>query len=92
MGSGDWNDGMNRVGREGRGESVWLGFFLFTILNDFIPVVEAREDSERLARYRKYLGQLRIALTTPGGTAVGTAALTMMMEHRWELRRLTSAV
>ena len=32
MGSGDWNDGMNRVGREGKGESVWLGFFLFAIL------------------------------------------------------------
>ena len=32
MGSGDWNDGMNRVGHEGRGESVWLGWFLHTTL------------------------------------------------------------
>ena len=32
MGTGDWNDGMNRVGREGRGESVWMGFFLYRIL------------------------------------------------------------
>ncbi|MBH8436219.1 hypothetical protein I8Q59_21130, partial [Acinetobacter baumannii] len=32
MGAGDWNDGVNRVGLEGRGESVWLGFFLFSIL------------------------------------------------------------
>ena len=34
MGSGDWNDGMNRVGHEGRGESVWLGWFLYTVLSD----------------------------------------------------------
>ena len=32
MGNGDWNDGMNRVGHEGRGESVWLGWFLYTVL------------------------------------------------------------
>lgn len=32
MGAGDWNDGMNRVGIEGKGESVWLGFFMFDIL------------------------------------------------------------
>ncbi|HEX6058246.1 MAG TPA: glucoamylase family protein, partial [Gemmatimonadaceae bacterium] len=44
IGIGDWNDGMNRVGREGRGESVWLGFFLHSILDDFIPVCEARGD------------------------------------------------
>ena len=42
MGSGDWNDGMNRVGRAGRGESVWLGFFLHAVLNDFAPVCAAR--------------------------------------------------
>ena len=35
MGSGDWNDGMNLVGAQGRGESVWLGFFLYTVLKDF---------------------------------------------------------
>jgi cyclic beta-1,2-glucan synthetase len=38
MGVGDWNDGMNRVGREGHGESVWLGFFLFDILSAWIPL------------------------------------------------------
>ena len=42
MGSGDWNDGMNRVGHEGRGESVWLGWFLVRVLNDFAqPVRQA---------------------------------------------------
>ncbi len=38
MGSGDWNDGMNWVGREGRGESVWLGFFLYSVLKHFAPL------------------------------------------------------
>src|SRR4029453_18637376 len=38
MGTGDWNDGMNLVGREGRGESVWMGFFLFDLLRRFEPL------------------------------------------------------
>src|SRR5699024_6908164 len=38
MGAGDWNDSMNQVGEGGEGESVWLGFFLYNILSDFIPV------------------------------------------------------
>ncbi|MEO8470010.1 MAG: glucoamylase family protein, partial [Chloroflexota bacterium] len=42
MGSGDWNDGMNRVGRAGRGESVWLAWFLHTVLAGFAPIAEAR--------------------------------------------------
>ncbi len=42
MGSGDWNDGMNRVGIEGRGESVWLAWFLVTTLRKFAEYAEAR--------------------------------------------------
>ena len=42
IGSGDWNDGMNRVGYQGRGESVWLGWFLYTVLAAFAPIAEAR--------------------------------------------------
>ncbi len=38
MGSGDWNDGMNLVGKEGKGESVWLGFFLYSVLKRFSPL------------------------------------------------------
>ena len=38
--SGDWNDGMNKVGAKGLGESVWLGFFLYDILNRFLPLVD----------------------------------------------------
>jgi N,N'-diacetylchitobiose phosphorylase len=66
MGTGDWNDGMNRVGREGRGESVWMGFFLHGILDDFIPVCEARGDAERAERYRSYRASLAEALNADG--------------------------
>jgi cyclic beta-1,2-glucan glucanotransferase len=52
IGSGDWNDGMNRVGREGRGESVWLGFFLHRVLDEFAPLCKARGDLARAERYR----------------------------------------
>jgi len=52
MGSGDWNDGMNAVGREGRGESVFVGWFLLTLLRRFAPLCDARGDSARAARYR----------------------------------------
>ncbi|HRP77197.1 MAG TPA: glucoamylase family protein, partial [Rhodocyclaceae bacterium] len=45
IGSGDWNDGMNRVGIEGKGESVWLGFFLFTVLRQFAPVARGHGDA-----------------------------------------------
>jgi cyclic beta-1,2-glucan synthetase len=44
MGSGDWNDGMNRVGHAGRGESVWLGFFLCEVLRQFAPLARRRGD------------------------------------------------
>jgi cellobiose phosphorylase len=45
IGGGDWNDGMNRVGIEGRGESVWLAWFLATTLRAFAPYAEARGDA-----------------------------------------------
>lgn len=44
IGTGDWNDGMNRVGEGGRGESVWLGFFLFDTLQHFVEVARVRGD------------------------------------------------
>jgi cyclic beta-1,2-glucan synthetase len=51
IGSGDWNDGMNRVGPEGRGESTWLGFFLHNVLRDFVPLCRARHEDGRADRY-----------------------------------------
>ncbi len=46
MGGGDWNDGMNEVGKDGLGESVWLAWFLYTLLGDFIPLCEYEGDPE----------------------------------------------
>ena len=47
MGTGDWNDGMNRVGHEGKGESVWLAWFLCRVTQDFAPIATSRGDTER---------------------------------------------
>ena len=66
MGTGDWNDGMNRVGRLGKGESVWMGFFLYRILTDFLPFCIERQDSLRVARYQAALTQLHSALNADG--------------------------
>lgn len=46
IGAGDWNDGMNMVGIEGKGESVWLAFFLYDVLTKFIPVAELKGDEQ----------------------------------------------
>ncbi len=46
IGGGDWNDGMNRVGVDGKGESVWLAWFLCTTLREFAPHAKARGDSD----------------------------------------------
>lgn len=66
MGAGDWNDGMNRIGSGGRGESVWLGFFLFTILADFIALTRSRGDMERALRYEAYRANLGHSLNEAG--------------------------
>ncbi len=66
IGSGDWNDGMNRVGAEGRGESVWLAWFLHTVLAAFAPIAEARGDRPRAERWRARMKSLRRALERHG--------------------------
>ena len=53
MGTGDWNDGMSLVGAGGKGESVWLGWFLVSILRPFADLAAARGDAERARRYRQ---------------------------------------
>jgi len=62
MGSGDWNDGMNLVGVEGRGESVWLAFFLCDVLRQFLEVARTRGDGERVARWESAATELRSAI------------------------------
>jgi len=64
MGTGDWNDGMNRVGHLGHGESVWLGWFLSLVIQDFAPVAIARGDTARAQRWQDAALALRTALQT----------------------------
>jgi cyclic beta-1,2-glucan synthetase len=86
MGGGDWNDGMNRVGIGGTGESVWLGWFLYAVLAAWAPLAHGR-DGGRAAAWRRHAGGLRAALERAGwdgdwyrrayfddGTPLGSAA------------------
>jgi cyclic beta-1,2-glucan synthetase len=59
MGTGDWNDGMNRVGFRGKGESVWLGWFLYKTLADFLEFCDARGEADRARNYREHLIKLK---------------------------------
>jgi len=62
MGSGDWNDGMSTVGNKGKGESVWLGWFLYDILGDFFEACKYKKDESRLERYKEEQEYIRINL------------------------------
>jgi len=59
MGGGDWNDGMNRVGERGKGESVWLGWFLYATLSAFEPLAERRDDRTRTVTWRRHVRRAR---------------------------------
>jgi cyclic beta-1,2-glucan synthetase len=98
MGAGDWNDGLDEIGSEGRGESVWLGFFLAYILDRMAGLVGRQEGPEREDYYRGRLRQLREALerTWRGdrylraihddGTEIGVKGSGV-----WEIDALTAA-
>lgn len=62
MGSGDWNDGMNRVGEQGRGESVWLGWLLDVVLKAFAPLAGARGDTANAAQWRAHAAALESSI------------------------------
>ena len=62
IGSCDWNDGMNRVGIGGRGESVWLGWFLGTVLTEFARVADRRGDATSAGRFRAEVTRLTASL------------------------------
>jgi cyclic beta-1,2-glucan synthetase len=53
MGSGDWNDGMSTVGNKGKGESIWLGWFLYAILKDFKDICTHKNDEHNYEKYIK---------------------------------------
>ncbi len=87
IGSGDWNDGMNRVGEGGRGESTWLGWFLHQALSGLATLAEARGEHARAATWRAHASELRAAVEQHGwdgewyrrgyfddGTPLGSAA------------------
>jgi cyclic beta-1,2-glucan synthetase len=87
IGTGDWNDGMNRVGEEGKGESIWLAWFLCATLTGFARLADVRDDVERAASWRRHAAALVEALERDGwdgewyrrayfddGTPVGSAA------------------
>ncbi len=62
IGSCDWNDGMNRVGHEGRGESVWLAWFLYTALTRFAPLAERRGETARAQLWQQHAASLKLAV------------------------------
>ena len=62
IGTGDWNDGFSTVGNKGKGESIWLGFFQYLVINRFLPFIRQKGDREKEERYQKILQDLRIAL------------------------------
>src|SRR5277367_5346079 len=66
MGTGDWNDGMNRVGQDGKGESVWLGWFLHTVLWEFAKLADGRGEHQRAETWRLHVSSLKAALEHDG--------------------------
>jgi cyclic beta-1,2-glucan synthetase len=74
MGTGDWNDGMNRVGIGGKGESVWLAWFRYKTLLDFAGIAESRGDADNAATWRSQ------------ATALAKAAETNAWDGAWYRR------
>jgi len=66
MGTGDWNDGMNRVGVEGKGESIWLGWFLHATLTAFARLADGRGEQARTPAWRRHTAALAAALERDG--------------------------
>jgi cyclic beta-1,2-glucan synthetase len=60
--TGDWNDGLDEIGSEGRGESVWVGFFLYYILKDMVDIIEKKEGPARKEHYLKKMQGLKARL------------------------------
>ncbi|MEO5963119.1 MAG: glycosyl transferase family 36 [Thermomonas sp.] len=66
FGTGDWNDGMNRVGEQGKGESVWLGWFLCATIDAFAPVAKTRGEDERVRRWEQVAKTVRAGMDAGG--------------------------
>ena len=61
FGTGDWNDGMNRVGKDGKGESVWMAWFLIATIRAFAPLAEGRNEQARVQQWRAHAERLAAA-------------------------------
>jgi cyclic beta-1,2-glucan synthetase len=66
MGTGDWNDGLNRVGQGGKGESIWLGWFLHATLTEFVRLAQKRGDAAHDAAWRGHMAALAKSLEDHG--------------------------
>lgn len=66
IGTGDWNDGFNTIGNKGKGESIWLGFFLYDVLNKFIKIAKFKNDITIMKSYSGILEKLKQVLNTSG--------------------------
>jgi len=98
MGVGDWNDGLDEIGSEGHGESVWLGFFLYYILKEMVDIIGQKEGETKKAYYVQKMEALKVALekTWRGdrylrafhddGTEIGVKGSGV-----WEIDALTAA-
>jgi cyclic beta-1,2-glucan synthetase len=98
MGTGDWNDGLDAIGSKGRGESVWLGLFLYRVSGDFLPHIEVRGGPRQAAAYRERRERLRNAIEATwrgdrylraihdDGTEIGTPG-----SRAWEIDALMGA-
>lgn len=65
-GIGDWNDGFSNIGSKGEGQSIWLAFFLYDILNRFIPICELRNRNDLVKKYTECKEKLRRNANTKG--------------------------
>jgi len=83
MGSGDWNDGMNLVGEHGKGESVWLAFFLYDVLVQFEPVARQRQDDPFADLCAAESTKLRRTSSSTHGTGRGIGGPTSTAARRW---------
>jgi cyclic beta-1,2-glucan synthetase len=66
IGTGDWNDGLNRVGRRGRGESIWMAWFLHATLVGFAPMAEVAGAPDQATAWRKQAERVRVAVEAAG--------------------------
>lgn len=88
IGCGDWNDGMNLIGAEGKGESIWLGFFLYDVLQRFAQLIRSRNDAAFADKCTHEAIQLQPAVETNGwdGDWYKSAPISMTGHRSGQLR------